>query len=48
MSTDYKKYKTSTLAITRDINSFDEQTENLYESIVIISKRAKVLVLYFL
>jgi len=40
MSTDYKKYKTTTLAITRDINSFDEQTENLYESIVIISKRA--------
>ena len=40
MSADYKKYKTTTLAITRDIDKFDEQTGNVYESVVIISKRS--------
>ena len=40
MSTDHKKHKTNTLAITRDINTFDEQTGNLYEAVVVISKRA--------
>lgn len=35
-----KKVKPNTLSITRDIDKFDEKTGNIYESIVIISKRA--------
>ena len=45
MSTDHKKHKTNTLAITRDINTFDEQTGNLYEAVVVISKRANQIAL---
>ena len=30
----------NTLAITRDIDKFDEKTGNLYETVVVISKRA--------
>ena len=37
---DYKKIKTSTTAITRDIAHFDEQTGNLYETVAILSKRS--------
>ena len=37
---DYKKTRTNTTAITRDITHFDEQTGNIYESVVILSKRA--------
>ena len=37
---DYKKIKTDTTAVTRDITHFDEQTGNIYESVAIIAKRA--------
>ena len=37
---DYKRTKTDTYAITRDLNNFDKETENIYESLVILSKRA--------
>ena len=35
-----KKVKPNTLAITKDIDKFDEKTGNLYESVVVLSKRA--------
>lgn len=35
-----KKVKPNTLAITRDIDKFDQKTTNLYESVVVLSKRA--------
>lgn len=37
---DYKKTKTDTFAVTRNLNDFDMETENIYESLVILSKRA--------
>lgn len=37
---DYKKIKTEHEAITRDLSQFDKKTQNLYETIVILSKRA--------
>lgn len=37
---DYKKIKAETVAITRRIRDFDEQTGNLYETVSVISKRA--------
>ncbi|MBO4739417.1 MAG: DNA-directed RNA polymerase subunit omega [Bacteroidales bacterium] len=37
---DYKKIKTTNTTITRDLNDFDVQTGNIYESVVIMSKRA--------
>jgi DNA-directed RNA polymerase subunit K/omega len=37
---DYKKIKTDPEAITRDTRKFSEQTSNIYETVVIISKRA--------
>lgn len=37
---DYKKVKTESEAITRDTRIFSEQTGNMYESVVILSKRA--------
>ena len=37
---DYKKVKTDTLAVTRDIRKFDEKTGNIYESVVMLSRRA--------
>ena len=37
---DYKKVKTDSEAVTRDTRKFSEPTENIYESIVILSKRA--------
>ena len=42
---DYKKIKTNTNAVTRDINQFDEQTGNIYESVAILSKRANQIAL---
>ena len=38
---DYKKVKTDTTAVTRKIRDFDEPTSNIYETVAIISKRAK-------
>ncbi|MDL2227542.1 DNA-directed RNA polymerase subunit omega [Odoribacter sp. OttesenSCG-928-L07] len=37
---DYKKIRTSTEAVTRNLNDFDKETGNIYESLVILSKRA--------
>ena len=37
---DFKKLKTDTFAVTRDLNNFDKETENIYESLIILSKRA--------
>lgn len=37
---DYKKSKAEHEAITRDLGEFEKNTQNLYETIVILSKRA--------
>lgn len=37
---DYKKVKTDITTVTRDLRLFDKDTENIYQSVVIISKRA--------
>ncbi len=39
-SADYKKLKVNPYAITRDIVNFDEQTGNIYKTVVVLSKRA--------
>ena len=35
--------KTSDSTVTRDLNQLDHETENLYESVVVLSKRANQL-----
>jgi len=40
MKTDLKKSNAETMAITRDVHVFDKDTGNIYESVVIMSKRA--------
>jgi DNA-directed RNA polymerase subunit K/omega len=37
---DYKKIKTDGLAVTRNISDFTERSGNIYETVVILSKRA--------
>jgi len=37
---DYKKIKIDSSVVTRDLNRFDEETGNIYESLVILSKRS--------
>ena len=37
---DYKKIRTNNSVTTRDLNRFDAETGNIYESLVILSKRA--------
>ncbi len=37
---DYKKVKTDLVAVTRNIEDYTEGTENVYETISVISKRA--------
>jgi len=37
---DYKKIKTETTAVTRHKEKFYEQTGNIYETVVVLSKRA--------
>lgn len=37
---DYKKSKAPTSTITRDLRTLEKQTGNVYESIIIISRRA--------
>ncbi len=37
---DYKKIKTETSTVTRDVNVINAKTGNLYESVHILSKRA--------
>jgi DNA-directed RNA polymerase subunit K/omega len=36
----YKRIKTDNSAITRDLNDFDKETGNIYESLVVLSRRA--------
>lgn len=40
---DYKKIKTDTVAITRNVIDFDSPTGNLYETICILGKRANTI-----
>ena len=37
---DYKKTKAPVTTITRNLNEIDNETENIYEAVAIISKRA--------
>ena len=37
---DYKKIKTETTTVTRDLNAITNKTGNLYESVSILAKRA--------
>jgi DNA-directed RNA polymerase subunit K/omega len=37
---DYKKVKTESTTITRDLKTFDKEVGNIYEATVILSKRA--------
>ena len=37
---DYKKIKTDSLAVTRNISEFTKNTNNVYETVVVLSKRA--------
>lgn len=37
---DYKKIKTETTTVTRDIDKVSDKTGNLYESVVVLAKRA--------
>lgn len=37
---DYKKSKAEITTVTRDLREFDKETNNIYQSVVIISKRA--------
>lgn len=36
---DYKKVKAELTTVTRDLREFDKETNNIYQSVVIISKR---------
>jgi DNA-directed RNA polymerase subunit K/omega len=37
---DYKKIRTDSEAVTRDMHKFTAQTDNIYETVVLLSKRA--------
>jgi DNA-directed RNA polymerase subunit K/omega len=37
---DYKKVKTETIAVTRNIEDFTKGTNNMYETVAILSKRS--------
>lgn|SRR5574344_261829 len=37
---DYKKTKAGNFAITRNLREFDQETDNIYESVVVIAKRS--------
>jgi DNA-directed RNA polymerase subunit K/omega len=37
---DYKKVKTETEAVTRTVHGFNKLTDNVYETVVLLSKRA--------
>ena len=40
MSLDYKKSKAPVTTITRDINLLDKETNNIYQTVMIVAKRA--------
>jgi len=37
---DYKKSKASVTTVTRDVNQLDHETNNIYQTVMIIAKRA--------
>lgn len=37
---DYKRIRVDNTSVTRNLNDFDKETNNIYESLVILSKRA--------
>ncbi len=37
---DYKKVKSESTTVTRDLRQFDKDTHNIYQSVVIVAKRA--------
>jgi DNA-directed RNA polymerase subunit K/omega len=37
---EYKRVRTGNMSITRNLNDFDKETENIYETLVVLSKRA--------
>lgn len=37
---DYKKVKTDTESVTRNVQRFSDDTDNIYETVVVLSKRA--------
>jgi len=39
-SAEYKKLKVSPFAVTRNLKEFDKETDNIYETVSILSKRA--------
>jgi DNA-directed RNA polymerase subunit K/omega len=40
MSMDYKKSKASITTVTRDVNRLDQETNNIYQTVMIVAKRA--------
>jgi DNA-directed RNA polymerase subunit K/omega len=40
MSMDYKKSKASITTVTRDVNRLDQDTNNIYQTVMIVAKRA--------
>jgi DNA-directed RNA polymerase subunit K/omega len=40
MTIDYKKSKASVTTVTRDINQLDSKTNNIYQTVMIVAKRA--------
>ena len=39
---DYKKSKAPVTTLTRDVNTLEEETDNIYETVMILAKRANV------
>jgi DNA-directed RNA polymerase subunit K/omega len=37
---DYKKVKTELTTVTRDLRRFDIETQNIYQSVIVVAKRA--------
>ena len=37
---DYKKSKASVTTVTRDVNRLDQETNNIYQTVMIVAKRA--------
>ena len=40
MTMDYKKSKASVTTVTRDLNQLDKETNNIYQTVMIVAKRA--------
>lgn len=40
MTMDYKKSKASVTTVTRDLNQLDKDTNNIYQTVMIVAKRA--------